>query len=131
MPPVSIIEYNSTVLPANSDSYVMFVNKVIRDLYAIDHLCINHRINTQVVYRLALAQVVCTHKLKFYLYDCKQNITSLLLLVGTTVKPCTCFYYLFLYFSGSSRGYCWWHSWSRCPDHCCCLSDMLHRVSEL
>ena len=37
----------------------------------------------------------------------------------------------FLYFNGSSRGYCWWHSWSRCPDRCCCMSDMLHRVSEL
>ena len=30
-----------TVLPANSDSDVMFVYKVIRDLESIDHVCIN------------------------------------------------------------------------------------------
>ena len=30
-----------TVLPAKSDSDVMFVYKVIRDLLSIDHLCIN------------------------------------------------------------------------------------------
>ena len=29
------------VLPAKSDSDVMFVYKVIRDLQLIDHLCIN------------------------------------------------------------------------------------------
>ena len=36
----------STVLPAKSDSDVMFVYKVARDLESIDHLCINpiHRI---------------------------------------------------------------------------------------
>ena len=36
----------TTVLPAKSDSDVMFVYKVIRDLESIDHLCINsiHRI---------------------------------------------------------------------------------------
>ena len=35
-----------TVLPAKSDSDIMFVYKVIRDLDSIDHLCINaiHRI---------------------------------------------------------------------------------------
>ena len=39
-----------------------FVYKVIRDLESIDRLCINpiRRINTQVIYRLALAQVECT-----------------------------------------------------------------------
>ena len=31
----------STVLPAKSDSDVMFVYKVIRDLESIAHLCIN------------------------------------------------------------------------------------------
>ena len=30
-----------TVLPAKSDSYVMLVFKVIRDLESINHLCIN------------------------------------------------------------------------------------------
>ena len=36
----------TTVLPAKSDSGLMFVYKVIRDLRSIDHLCINpiHRI---------------------------------------------------------------------------------------
>ena len=32
----------TTVLPAKSDSDVMFVYRVIRDLESIDHLCINH-----------------------------------------------------------------------------------------
>ena len=39
-----------------------FVYKVIRNLLSIDHLCINptqDRINTQVIYRFALAQVEC------------------------------------------------------------------------
>ena len=31
----------TTVLSAKSDSDFMFVYKVIRDLYLIDHLCIN------------------------------------------------------------------------------------------
>ena len=36
----------STVLPAKSDSDVLFVFEVIRDLESVDHLCINpiHRI---------------------------------------------------------------------------------------
>ena len=41
------------------------------------------RINTQVIYRFALAQVKCT--ISVLLSNCKQSITSLLLLVGTTV----------------------------------------------
>ena len=41
------------------------------------------RINTQVIYRLELAQVECTSK--FLLNNCKQNITPRSLLVGTTV----------------------------------------------
>ena len=38
--------YRSTVLPATSDSGVMFFYKIIRDLESIDRLCINpiHRI---------------------------------------------------------------------------------------
>ena len=38
---VTHIKY-STVLPAKSDSDVLFVYEVIRDLESIDHLCINH-----------------------------------------------------------------------------------------
>ena len=34
-------EERSTVVPAKSDSDVMFCNKVIRDLKSIYHLCIN------------------------------------------------------------------------------------------
>ena len=33
--------FHGTVVPAKSDSDVMFVYKVIRDLESIDHLCIN------------------------------------------------------------------------------------------
>ena len=40
-----------TVLPAKSDSDVVFFCLVIRDLESIDHLCIN----TQVINRLELA----------------------------------------------------------------------------
>ena len=40
-------------------------------------------INTQVIYRVALALVEC--KIKDLLNICKRNITSLLLFVGTTV----------------------------------------------
>ena len=51
----------TTVLPAKSDGDVMFCSHlVIRHLYSIDRLCINPTINTQVIYRFALAQVECT-----------------------------------------------------------------------
>ena len=41
-----VVALLSTVLPAKSDSDVLFVYEVIRDLESIDHLCINpiHRI---------------------------------------------------------------------------------------
>ena len=35
------MEQHTTVLPAKSDSDVLFLYKVIRDLESIDHLCIN------------------------------------------------------------------------------------------
>ena len=41
------------------------------------------RINAQVIYRFALAQVVCTSKC--LLNNSKQNITSLSLFVGTII----------------------------------------------
>ena len=41
------------------DCDVIFVNKVIRDLGSIDHYPVD-RINTQVIYQFALAQVECT-----------------------------------------------------------------------
>ena len=64
------------------------VYKDIRDLESIDHLCINFYpqdgINTQVIYRFALAQAGCT--CYFLLNNSKQSITSLSLLVGMTVR---------------------------------------------
>ena len=38
---VAIDSHTGTVLPAKSDSDVMFVYKVLRDLQSIDQLCIN------------------------------------------------------------------------------------------
>ena len=62
--------------------------KVNRDIESIDNLCINpiprDRINTQVIYRFTLAKAEC--KSHVLLNNCKQNITSLSLLVGITVN---------------------------------------------
>ena len=67
-----------------------FIYKVSRDLKSIDHLYINpirmignDRINTQVIYRFALAQGSVQGN------NCKQNITSLSLLAGRTVDRVT------------------------------------------
>ena len=100
MPPVSII-----ILSCQPRVTVTscFVNKVIRDLYSIDHLCITYIINTQVIYRFASAQVEYTFKFKFYFDNCRQNIASLSLFVGTTVKPCT-FFITFIYISAALVG---------------------------
>ena len=38
---ISECPVETTVMPAKSDSEVMFVYKVIKDLESIDHLCIN------------------------------------------------------------------------------------------
>ena len=40
-PPTGGTDVITTVLPAKSDSDVMFVYKFIWDLWSIDHLCIN------------------------------------------------------------------------------------------
>ena len=64
-----------------------FVYKIIRDLESIDHLCINpiHRIG--LIHKWAID----SHMLKWSVHvsvllsNCKQSITSLSLLVGTTV----------------------------------------------
>ena len=52
----------SIVLPARSDSGVMFCLQSYQDLESIDHLYINpqDRMYTQVTYLFALAQVKCT-----------------------------------------------------------------------
>ena len=76
-----------TVLPAKSDSDVMFCLQSHQGLIIKRSLVYQSypqdRIDTQVIYRFALAQVECTSY--FLLNDCKQNIASLSLLVGTTV----------------------------------------------
>ena len=74
-----------TILPAKSDSASCFVNKAIRDLESIDHLCINP------ICRLTHKRFIDMHYLKWcvqgnvLLNNCKQNMTSLSLLVGRTV----------------------------------------------
>ena len=71
------------VLPVKSDSDVMFCLQSYLGLRIDRFLLYNSypqdRINTQVIYRFALAQV----------NNCKQNITLLSLLVGTAVVPST------------------------------------------
>ena len=62
---------SNTVLPVKSDSDGLFTKLSIRDLESIDHLCI-YPIRRSV-------------QVKMFLNTCKQNITSLSLLVGTTV----------------------------------------------
>ena len=41
LPVMISAQQKTTVLPVKSDSDVMFVHDVIRDLQSIDHLCIN------------------------------------------------------------------------------------------
>ena len=48
------INFNTTVLPAKGDSYVMVLLKSHQGFIFVRAL------NTQVIYRLALAQVECT-----------------------------------------------------------------------
>ena len=52
-PNISVLQYTSTVLPVKSDSDVMFCLQSYQGL-------IIDRIKTQVIYRLALAQVEFT-----------------------------------------------------------------------
>ena len=76
-----------TVLPAESDSYLVFCLqgyqglRIDRSLVFWSYL--QDRINTQVIYWFALAQVM------FYL-----STTSLLLLVGKTVDIFTAYIYI-------------------------------------
>ena len=76
-----------TVLPAKSDSDVIFCLQNYQGLRIDSSLVYQSypqdMINTQVIYRFASAQVKCTHGC--LLSNCKQTITSLSLLVGTTV----------------------------------------------
>ena len=76
--------YSATVLPAKSDSNVMFCLQSYQglriDKSLVYYSYLQDRINTQVICRFGLAQVECTSKF------CKQKITPLSLLAGTTVN---------------------------------------------
>ena len=61
-----------------------FVYKVIRDLESIDHLFINPICRIGLIHKRALDSRLYT--LVFYFTICKQNISSLSLLVGTTER---------------------------------------------
>ena len=79
----------STVVPTESDSDVMFCLQSYHGLI-IDRSRVylsypEDRINTHVIYRFESDQVECTSYL--LLGNCKNTITSLSLLVGTTVAP--------------------------------------------
>ena len=68
-----------------------FVSKVIRDLWSIDHLCINpiHRIWLIHKWYIDSRLLKCMKwsvQVNVLLSKCKQNITSLSLLAGTTVR---------------------------------------------
>ena len=41
----------ATVLPAKSDSDVMFIYKVMKDLKSIDHLCINPILRIELIHK--------------------------------------------------------------------------------
>ena len=77
----------STVLPAKSDIDVMFYLQrhqgLIIDRSLVYSSYPQDRINIQVIYRFAIAQMEC--KVNVLLNNCKENIMSLSLLVGKTV----------------------------------------------
>ena len=66
---------------------IRFVYKVIRDLESIDHLFINpiHRIGLIHKWSLDSRKLKWSVQINVLLYNCKQNISSPSLLVGTTV----------------------------------------------
>ena len=77
-----------TVVPVKNDRDVMFSLQSYQGLI-IDRSLVHYSypqdgFNTQVIYRFALAQVECT-SYNVLPNNCKQNITSLSLLVGTPV----------------------------------------------
>ena len=71
-------------MPAKSDSDVMFCFQRCPGL-RIDrsHVNLSYRIYTQVIYRFSY--IKWSVQVNVFLYNCKQNITTLLLLLGTTV----------------------------------------------
>ena len=66
-----------------------FVYKVLRDIESIDHLCINLIRRIGLIHNKSIDSrlVKCCVQDNVLVNNCKQNNTSLSLLVGTTV-PC-------------------------------------------
>ena len=69
-----------------------FVYKVIRDLESIDHLCINPILRIGLIHKCSIDSRWLKWSVQFnvLLNNCKQNITLLSLLVGTTVGTLFC-----------------------------------------
>ena len=67
-----------------------FVYKFIRDLNSIDHLCINPILWIGLIHKLSIDSrlVKWGVQVNILLNNCKQNITSLSLLVGATLGEC-------------------------------------------
>ena len=65
-----------------------FVYKVIRVLWSIDHLCINPILRIGLIHKWSIDsyQLKWSVHASVLLSNCKQSITSLSLLVGTTVQ---------------------------------------------
>ena len=82
----SSCDYLFTVVLTKSDSDVMFCLQSKQGLI-IDR-SLRLILSTQVIYRFALTQMEC--KVSVLLNNCKQNTTSLSLLVGTTVHLFVC-----------------------------------------
>ena len=74
-------------MPAKGDSDVMFCLQSYQGLESKDHLCINPILRIGLIHKWSID----SHKLRWsvqvnvLLTNCKQNMTSLSLLVGTTV----------------------------------------------
>ena len=77
----------STILPAKSDSDIMFCYKVIRNSESIDHLCINPILRIGLIHKRSIdpRSLKWSVNVNVLLSNCKQNITSLSLLAGRTV----------------------------------------------
>ena len=98
---LAVISKTDTFLSATSESDAMFCYKVIRDFYSIYHLCINP-IHSDLSIRVIIS-ASGVYKFNVLLNNCKQNITSLPLLVGTTVAL---FLFHFGYFNSLLLGVC-------------------------
>ena len=62
--------------------------KLLVTLQSIDHLCINHIHRIRLIHKLSLdsRKLKWSAQVNVLLNNCKQNITALSLLVGTTIR---------------------------------------------